>query len=676
MNKWIVNAPDRELTEKLKKDTGLPDFICRVLVSRGIASRESADRFFNGTVLSDPMMIKDMDKAVVVVSEAIENGDKIAIYGDYDCDGITSTYMLHNYLEACAADVTWYIPDRDEGYGLNNAAIDLLKKQGAKLIITVDNGISAVDEAKHIKELGMKLVITDHHHVPDVIPDAEAVVDPHRPDDLSEYKDLAGCGVALKLIMALENASGGDPESVFTQYADIAAVGTVADIVNLDGENRIIVREGMRLMENTENMGLNRLLLMSSYEPGTEITSSLIGFRIAPKINAAGRLASPKLAMDMLMSPTMNTAAANSQALCELNDDRKKLEDEIIAQTDEQIRNDPDLLNRRLLIVCGDGWKHGVIGLASGELLKKYGKPNIVITKEGDTARGSARSTDDLHLYKMLENCSDKLIRFGGHTKAAGLTVSSDMLAEFEKAAYSYCEQNIKEACANTLTADMELMPGDLSVENAQLIENLEPFGEGNREPQFCIRNCVITSKKPIKDGKYTSFGFSFGGSEYRAVHFGSTFDAFPFLEGDTTDIIATLSINEFRGNRTVTAFVKDMRYAGFRQDRYFAARTAYEDYRCGTVDEKLLCRMAPDNAELRTVYDILRQTRSLSKAETLADRSGINCCKFRIILDIFGEFRLAATDVTKDSVTILPAGQKADLTKSRVLAGLHAAAK
>ncbi len=675
MNKWKVNVPDRELTEKLRKDTGLPEFICRILVSRGIASRESADRFFNSTELSDPMMIRDMDKAVKAVSEAVENGTKITIYGDYDCDGITSTYILYNYLEANAADVSWYIPDRDEGYGLNNAAIDLLKKQGTELIITVDNGISAVEEAKYIKQLGMKLVITDHHHVPDVLPEAEAVVDPHRPDDISEYKELAGCGVALKLLMALEAASGGDPESVFMQYADIAAVGTVADIVSLDGENRIIVREGMRLMENTENMGLNRLLLMSGYEPGTPITSSLIGFRVAPKINAAGRLASPKLAMELFMSPTFNTAATNSLNLCELNDERKKLEDEIIAQTDDLIRSDPDLLNKRLLIVCGDGWKHGVIGLASGELLKKYGKPNIVITKEGETSRGSARSTDDLHLYNMLESCSDKLIRFGGHTKAAGLTVSSDRLGEFIDAAYSYCSENIPMSCSNIITADMELSPEDLDISNIEPLENLEPFGEGNREPLFCIRNCTITSKKAIKDGKYTSFGFNTGGRELRAVHFGSTFDAFPFSEGDVADIITSLSINEFRGNRSITAFVKDMRYSGFRQDRYFAARTAYEDYRCGTVDRKLLCRMAPDNNELRTVYDILRKTGSLSKAEMLADRAGINCCKFRIILDIFGEFRLASADITRDSVKLLPAGQKADLTKSRVLAGLHEAA-
>ena len=667
MNKWKVNEPDRQITEKLTHDTGLPAFICRLLVSRGITSREDADIFFNSSEFADPFDIRDMDKAVKTINEAVANGDRITIYGDYDCDGITSTYMLFSYLEALGAEVSWYIPTRDEGYGLNIPAIDRMNAQGTQLIITVDNGISAISEAEHIRELGMKLVVTDHHQVPEKLPCAEAIVNPHRPDDISVYKHLAGCGVVLKLIMAME----GDTDSVLTQFADIAAIGTVGDIVRLDGENRMIVREGLRLMENTENMGLNRLLAMSGIEPGSEITSTNLAFSIVPRINAAGRCGSPNTAMEMFLGDTMNTAAAKALELCELNDLRKETEKEIIDCTEEQIRRDPDLLNKRILIVCGDGWRHGVIGIASAKLLHKYGKPNIVITREGETARGSARSIDELPLYDLLDSCADKLIRFGGHTKAAGLTVATDMIEEFREAVYAYCDENLPGACAETLTADMEITPEELTLDNISLIENLEPFGEGNQNPQFLLRNCIITSRKPLKEGKYISVGLRFGGIDHRAVHFGSTFDAFPYSEGDTVDIIANFAVNEYNDRRNINILIKDMRYSGFRQDRYFAAKTAYEDYRCGRVDSRLLCRMAPETDELRKIYDILRSTNCFTKAEMLADRAGINACKFRIILDVFAEFGLAETDITKDSVKLLPARGKADLGKSRVIAGL-----
>lgn len=674
MYKWQINEPDAGLVGALQKETGLPSLICRILVSRGISDKDAADRFFNGTELSDPLTIKDMDKAVEALSAAIEDGTQITIFGDYDCDGVTSTYMLVSYLQACGAYVDWYIPTRDDGYGLDTAAIDLLKKRGTELIVTVDTGISAAAEARYIKEKGMRLIITDHHQVPEEIPEAIAVVDPHRPDDTSPYKEFAGCGVALKLLMALETATGGSADSIFTQYADMAALGTIADVVDLGGENRVIVREGLRLMENTENMGLNRLLLMSGWEEGQEITSSFIGYKISPKINAAGRIDTPAAAMETLLAETMNTAASKALTLCELNTQRKELGEAIAAQIDGQISRDPRLLDHRLLIVSGDGWQHGVIGLASGELLKKYGKPNIVITREGETSRGSARSVEGLNMFEMLESCSDLLLRHGGHPRAAGLTVATDRLGEFTEAAYAYCAERISGTCCNTLTADIVALPEDIDIAAIEPIENLEPFGEGNREPLFLLRDCVIRSRKPVKEGRSTSFGVSFGGRELRAVYSGMAFEAFPYAEGDTVDMIVTLMINEFRGERSISAFVRDMRYVGFRQDRYLAAKTAYEDYRCGRIDPKLLVRMIPTDEERRRVYDILRTTRSLSKAEITADRAGINCCKFGIILDIFEEFGLIKRDITRDSAVLQPVRAKVDLERSSVLEKLRKA--
>lgn len=668
MKKWQINSPDISITDSLVRTTGLNPFICRLLASRGIASREDAEYFFNSNSLSDPFDILDMEKAVNVISEAVESGEKIAVYGDYDCDGVTATYMLFSYLEALGAEVCWYIPEREEGYGLNIPAIEKLKKEGVSLIVTVDNGISAVEEAKHIAKLGMRLVITDHHQMPDNLPVAEAIVNPHRPDDMSEYKNLAGCGVALKLIMAMED----DPDSVLMQYADIAAIGTVGDIVRLDGENRIIVRNGLDYMTRTENMGLLQLLRNCGVEEGSEITSEFLAYSICPRINAAGRYRSPKAAMELLLCEDMNSAINKAKELSEFNSLRQQAESSIIEEAEEQIKNNPDLLNKRILIVKGENWMHGIIGIASTRLLHKYGKPNIVLTVEGKEARGSARSADGLSLYELLDNCADKLIRFGGHTKAAGLTVSTDMIEEFTEAVYAYCDENIKGSVIETLYADMELSPDELTLKNIELIENLEPFGEGNQLPVFLLKNCQIRSKRKLKDGKYVAFNIVFGGMEQKAVFFGSSFDAFAYSDGDTVDILANLTINEYGGKRSINLMVKDVRFSEFRQDRYLAAMTAYEDYRCGRVEKRLLCRMAPDNAEMRKGYDILRKTDILSKAELLADREGINCCKFRIILDIFEEFGLAKTDITKNSVKLIPTGNKVDLTKSKILATLN----
>ena len=676
MNKWKINAPDSAAVRSLQKETGVSEFICRILASRGITTRAEAESFFNGTELSDPFLIKDMDKAVEVITEAIAGGTHITVYGDYDCDGVTSTYMLLNYLEACGAEVNWYIPTRDEGYGLNKPAVEKLKKQGTELIITVDNGISAVEEAAYIKELGMRLLITDHHQVPEVMPEAVAIVNPHRPDDNSPYKEFAGCGVVLKLLMALEKSQEGDPDSVFSQYADVAAIGTVADIVRLDGENRIIVREGMLLLEKTDNIGLNRLLIMSGLPQGDAVTSEFLGFKVCPKINAAGRFATPQLAMDVLLAETANTAERSSLELCELNDLRRKEEAAIVEQSEQQIRSDPDILNRKLLIVCGKGWKHGVIGNVSSSLLHKYGKPNIVITDEGETARGSGRSTEGLPLFEMLTACSDKLIRFGGHPKAAGLTVASDRIEELRQALYDYCDKNVSGSPVDVLEADFELRPEEVTLENVELIENLEPFGEGNREPLFLMRECTIKSTRPLKDGKYVMFSVDFGGRELKAIHFGSTFEGFEFSVGDKVDLLANLAVNEYRDSRTVNVYVRDAMFSGFDQNRYFAAKAAYEEYRCGHVEPRLLCRMAPTTEENRAVYDILRLTGSLSKAVTMAERRGINYCKFRIVLDIFEEFGLAAYDITRNSVRLLPPKGKADFSRSRVLAGLRQAAE
>lgn len=662
MKHWNVKKPDEQIVARLIRETGLNPFICQILAGRNILSRNDAEIFFNSEELSDPLLIADMDKAVETINSAVDGGEKITVYGDYDCDGVTSTYILFSYLQALGAEVDWYIPTRGEGYGLNKAAIDLLKKRGTSLIVTVDNGISAIDEAEYIYSLGMKLVITDHHQVPDVLPRAEAVVNPHRRDDDSPFKLLAGCGVVLKLVCAMEE----DSETALLQFADVAAVGTVGDIVPLIGENRLIVRRGLEAMPYTENYGLNALLKQCGVEAEEEVLSAELAFGLCPRINAAGRYSSASDAMELLLADNPKSARSKAEELSRLNSLRKQEEQKIVEEVEEQIRKNPDLLNRRILIVSGEGWNHGIIGIASARLLHKYGKPNIVITIEGETARGSARSFEGLSLFELLTDCKDLLVRYGGHTKAAGLTIETEKIPLFIKAAYEYSERF--SPALEPLTADLEITPEQLTIENIELLGKLEPFGEENPAPLFLFSDCKIKSTRSLKDGKYVSFNFSFGSEDYRAVHFGSDFASFPFKEGDRVDIIAGVEINEYNGKRSISVRVSDIRSVGFKQDRYFAAKTAYEDYRCGRVEERLLCRMAPTNEEMRICYDALRKSDSLSRAADIAIQNNVNYCKFRVAADIFAEFGLAEIDLAVDKATLIPTKAKADLSKSEVL--------
>ena len=349
MKKWLVRNTDNALAMKLKTDTGLPMLLCSLLVGRGIYTAEQAQQYFNGTELSDPLLIADMDKAVQAIEEAVDNEVKITVYGDYDCDGVTSTVMLFTHLDAIGADVNWYIPTREEGYGLNENAIRKLHEDGTGLIITVDNGVSAVNEAELIYELGMKLVVTDHHQLPEVLPKAEAIVNPHRQDDNSPYKELAGCGVALKLIMALEC----DVEGVLEQYADLAAIGTIGDVVALTGENRIIVKRGLLEMQYSENQGLQALINAAGLD-AESITSTGIAFGLCPRINAAGRYDSPKAAAELLMAQTGQIAEIKAQELNELNAKRKQIESDILEMAKAQLIADPKAFNSRVLIVCGE----------------------------------------------------------------------------------------------------------------------------------------------------------------------------------------------------------------------------------------------------------------------------------------------------------------------------------
>lgn len=660
MKKWTVRKTDGELVKNLTSGSDINEFMAKLLVARGIVSTSAAADFFGETPISDPYDIADMDKAVDVIGAAVTDGDKILVYGDYDCDGVTSTAMLYSYLEAIGAEVVWRIPTRAEGYGLNAAAVDAAAADGVRLIITVDNGISSVDEAEYIYEKGMKLVITDHHQVPSVLPRAEAIVNPHRRDDTSQYKQFAGCGVVLKLIMAMEN----DIDGVCEQYSLPAAIGTIGDIVPLTGENRTIVSRGLDMAPYSENQGLNALFKVCGID-ADELSSTNVSFTVCPRINAAGRYGDPKIAAELLLSDDAPLADSRAERLCEMNTGRQNAEKEIMAQVMRELRENPALLNRRVLVVKGEGWNSGIIGIISARLLSKYGKPCIVLSVDGDTARGSARSTGELSLFDMLDSLKELLVRFGGHIKAAGLTIETEKIEELKRRIYEYSER-LPAYPIDTLCADMEITAREMTLENIELLERMQPFGEQNPVPVFLLRCCVIKSVKPLKEGKYVSFGFSYQGLELRALSFNMSFAEFGYPVGASVDIMANIEINEYNERKSLCVRVRDIRLSGIAQDKFFAALQTYETLKNGgTVEPRLLARIIPQLGDMKKAYDILKKSPGLEIAAETALASGINYCMFRVIIDVLEEFGLAEHDVSEGTVRLVPSESKADLTKS-----------
>ena len=669
MKKWQVRETDGELVRRLSAEAGISSFISQLLVGRGIVSRDLADEYFNSEEISSPFEIADMKKAADVIRSSMEKGEKITVYGDYDCDGVTSTVILYSYFQSQGAEADWYIPDRDEGYGLNKAAIDKLCNNGTRLIVTVDNGISALSEAEYIYEKGMKLVITDHHQVPDQLPRAEAAVDPHRSDDYCGCKELAGCGVALKLVMALEE----DIDSVMEQWGDLAAIGTVGDLVPLVGENRRIVRRGLENMLFSENVGLYALLARCGLTDEERLNSTALSFTVCPRINAAGRFAHPSKAAELFLCENGRLAEAKAEELAGLNALRQESEKEIVRQIEEKISADPSLLNKRVLVVSGEGWSHGVIGIVASRLLNKYGKPCLVITIEGETARGSARSVPGFSLYKLLDSLKDLLTKYGGHTKAAGFSLKAADVERFTAAVYRYSAENYPTMPSDVYIADKELLPGELTVENIQQLDYMQPFGEGNPVPLFLMKNCVIKSLKSLKDGKYTAFTVDFGGAEYKVLNFYTAFDCFSYKVGDKVDLLVNAEINSYNDKISISLKLKDMRYSGFAEEKFFAAKSAYEKLSDGEkVPAVLIKRIIPEKKDLRSAYDVIRKQPILSAASEQAFMQGINYCMFRVCLDVFEESGLISLDIPSDRIKLIPAQGKADLDSSLYLRRLR----
>lgn len=581
---WLVAAGDRDLAAQIAENCGIDPFAAYLLCARGFTDEFEVESFLFDGDLCDPFSLPDMQKACERITRACESGERITVFGDYDCDGVTATALLYSYLCNRGADVDWYIPDRAaEGYGMHNGAIDLLKERGTSLIVTVDNGISSVDEVDYARSLGMDVVITDHHRAGSILPDAVAVVDPHIEGCGCEFEDWAGVGVAFKLACALE---GDDGTVLLPEYADIVAVGTVADIVPLKGENRILVREGIGYMNDalgggTLRPGLKALIDESGALPA-ELNSSSAAFRIAPRINAAGRMGSADRAVNLLLEKDIEKARLLAGEIAGANAERQRIEGEIAEAAINRIANDISYKNDKVIVIAGDDWHQGVIGIVASRLVEKYGKPAVVISKNGENAKGSGRSVDGFSLYDALAACADVLTRYGGHVLAAGMSLKTADIAEFRKKINAYAAS--LDIPMQQLRLDCKLNPSSVSVAMLDALSVLEPFGAENPQPMFGIFNVTVTSVQPVGGGKHLRVNVSKKGSSVSAMLFSKTADEFPFAVSDTVDLAVRLSKNEYMGEQKVTIQIRDMRFSGTDSAALQRSQDLYDKFISGAV--------------------------------------------------------------------------------------------
>lgn len=670
MKRWIVRKPNKENSERIMREAEVSSLCANVLSARGFENAAEAAERLSINELFDPFLLKDMKEAADAINNAIENFERICVYGDYDCDGITSTVMLYSYLECMGADVTYYIPERSEGYGLNIDSVKKIAEQDTKIIITVDNGISAIKESELIYELGMKLIVTDHHQPGDKLPHAEAVVDPHRVDCPSIFKKLCGAGVVLKLIAALE---GGDYNIAFEEYGELAAIATVADIVELSGENRYIVTHGLKRLENSDRIGINALIDKSGIK--RPFTSTSIAFGLAPRINASGRFGSPKLAADLLLTDDSSKAEQLSNELDKLNESRKKTENEIIDNICEKINSDPEIICSRVIVLSGENWHHGVIGIVAARILERFDKPCFIITIEGDESRGSARAFGTFSVYKALDYCSDLLIKFGGHMGAGGFSLKTSDIPKFNQRLQQYAAENYKIMPIPDITADKVILPSEITVENIDDLKILEPFGEGNDQPVFVIAGAEIVDIISLSKGVHTKLRIKYVNLYFNALMFRRSPQEIFLKKGEKADFMITLDTQVYNEKRNISIIVKDYRKSGLEQNKYFAAKDTYEKFKRGEqLPENYYKKICPNRSELIPVYKtIVGGKYNIETLYMSLMSNDMNYCKLNICADVFAELGLVNINYFTQEISAVKGAPKANLDNSKILNMLKA---
>lgn len=563
--RWIFldKSNDNSNAMQLSRTLGVPPVIASILLNRNISAPETASAFLSKSIknVHHPFLLKDAEKAAKRIAQAVSDGEHIVIYGDYDVDGITSTSILYLFLKSLGAKVSFYIPNRsDEGYGINMLALQKIQKTGAKLLITVDCGITAVGEVEFAKALGFTVIVTDHHTCKEQIPAAYAVINPKQPDCEYPFKDLAGVGVAFKLILATALTMNLSAKDYFDKFIDIVAIGTIADVVSLTDENRIFVTYGMQALSRTKNLGI-KALFETAVISDKPINTGLISFMVAPRINAAGRVGSAQSAVELLVTDSVQRASEIAVALEEENRSRQHTEQEILNEAFDMIESDPDFKEKKVIVLAKENWHHGVIGVVASRLVDKYYKPAILISLKDGLGKGSGRSVKGFNLFDALTACSDLLLKYGGHELAAGLGLNFNDISQFDKAINEYAKTHLSEEdSVPYINIDRILEPGDLTVANAETISILEPFGMGNPQPVFAILNVNLVSQRTIGDGRHIRLTVSKNGKSVDVLGFNMASAASNFVIGAKLDIAFTMGTNIFRGEKNLQLVLKDVR--------------------------------------------------------------------------------------------------------------------
>lgn len=603
---WKIHRPDAAASQALQDRTGLQRLACDVLLAREAAADGLPALLSEAQRLPDPMSLSGMAAARSRILSAVDAGERIAIFGDYDVDGVTATALLYLYLDSIGAEVYYKLPSReDEGYGLSPSVVEFMEARRVKLIVTVDNGVSANEAIALAKARGMDVVVTDHHLPPETLPEAAAIVDPQLLQDAALGVQLCGAGVALLLTAALEDCTA---EEMLPFYADLAAIGTVADMMPLTGANRTLVKAGLALLQNTERAGLAALIQRCGLAE-KEITAENIAYALAPRLNAAGRMDSAGEALELLLCEDPEEAAQRADALEAQNAARQSAEQEITRSVLEAIAADPAYAQERILVVAGEGFHPGVIGIVASRMVERFGKPVIVISiDENGEGKGSGRSLGGISLYHAIAACSKLLLRYGGHALAAGLSVTRENIPALRRAINAWAAQEYVTFERPALEVDAPVQLGKLTPAEVQSLDALAPFGHGNPTPLCLVEHAVIEGVYPLSDGKHSRLRLRQENGVLYAVLFGCGPQALVYAQGDVVDAVVSLSVYEGKTGPMVSGRIRELRCAGMT-DAYLQGTQLYDALQCGaplTAEQSAL--LTPDREEVAEVYRTVRR--------------------------------------------------------------------
>lgn len=693
--KWNVKKQDEQLVKELSSKLGVKEITARLLINRGYKEADMAEAFINksDSFLYNPFLMKDMDKAAERLLNAIIAGEHITIYGDYDVDGITSVSVLYMYLKENDAKVDYFIPSREyDGYGLGKSAIKSIAENGTSLIVTVDNGITAIAETEYAASLGLDIIITDHHRCPEILPNAYAIINPHREDCGYPFKELSGVGVAFKLVCAIELLSEGGNYDIgvikrmCARYIDLVTIGTIADVMPLTDENRIMVYMGLGMLNSTNKIGIKALFEAVGIDNSTnkrkEITSSVIAYTVAPKLNAAGRMGDAGRAVKLILSSSKEEAESLAEEFCIINGERQKLETEIFTEAVSYIEQD-GIEDEKVIVIYGNSWHHGVIGIAASRIAEKYSKPCVIISFDGcdaenpsedDIGRGSARSIPGFNISEAFADSSDVLEKYGGHELAAGLSLKRKNLIPFIKRINEYAKKIFRSKKPEVvLDIDAKINISDVNVENIDDIMRLEPFGEANPQPIFCFNDVKIQDIVLLSMGKHTKIMISDGEKAVSALAFGSNLTLEGYGRGDTVDIAGNLSINNFRGEETPQIICRDIKLVEAYKDEIKEAEKYFQDIIAGDILIKV--EDIPTHEDFAVIYKYLRKIFTSGGGtvhiKKISDGCGEPYIKILCAFRVFYEAALITYDRVPEynyRIKLLPAEGKSDLSKTELM--------